>query len=46
LLIGGALLVKTLSEIAYTKTVDATLDALASHLEAHLDCDAMLDAAR
>jgi adenosylcobyric acid synthase len=34
------------SEIGYTATVDETLDALADHLAAHLDLDAMLHAAR
>ena len=34
------------SAIDYHATVEATLDALADHLEAHLDCDAILNAAR
>jgi len=34
------------SEIAYDATVERTLDALAEHCEAHLDLDAMLNAAR
>ncbi len=34
------------SEIAYGATVETTLDALADHCEAHLDCDALLAAAR
>jgi adenosylcobyric acid synthase len=34
------------SAIAYGATVEATLDELADHLEAHLDCDALLKAAR
>lgn len=29
-------------EIAYEQSIDATLDALATHLEAHLDLDALL----
>ncbi len=33
------------SELAYDSTVERTLDALADHLEGHLDCDAMLKAA-
>ena len=31
---------------AYAPTIERTLDELADHLEAHLDCDALLDAAR
>jgi adenosylcobyric acid synthase len=34
------------SELEYETTVERTLDELANHLEAHLDCDAMLDEAR
>ena len=34
------------SELEYETTVESTLDELANHLEAHLDCDAMLDAAQ
>ena len=34
------------SDLAYEPTVEATLDALADHLEAYLDLDAMLAAAR
>ena len=34
------------SAIDYHATVEETLDALADHLEAHLDCDAILKAAR
>jgi len=34
------------SEIEYGPTVERTLDALADHLAAHLDCDALLEAAR
>jgi adenosylcobyric acid synthase len=34
------------SEINYEATVERTLDELASHLEAHLDCEAILKAAR
>src|SRR5271165_1891216 len=34
------------SEIAYEATVERTLDELADHCEAHLDCDAMLGMAR
>jgi adenosylcobyric acid synthase len=34
------------SSIAYETTVEAALDALADHLEAHLDCDGLLAAAR
>ena len=36
----------TTSDLAYDATVEETLDALAEHLEAHLDLDAMLAAAR
>jgi hypothetical protein len=32
--------------LAYEAMVDATLDKLADHLEASLDLDALLDAAR
>jgi adenosylcobyric acid synthase len=32
--------------VAYETEVEATLDALAVHLEAHLDLDAMLGVAR
>jgi adenosylcobyric acid synthase len=38
--------VGAVSELEYEMTVERTLDGLADHLEAHLDCDAMLDAAR
>ena len=34
------------SQAGYAHSVEATLDALADHLEAHLDCAAILDAAR
>jgi adenosylcobyric acid synthase len=34
------------SEIAYEATVERTLDDLADHCEAHLDCEALLAAAR
>jgi adenosylcobyric acid synthase len=34
------------SETNYEATVERTLDELASHLEAHLDCEAILKAAR
>ena len=34
------------SSVAYETTVEATLDALADHFEAHLDCDGLLAAAR
>ena len=34
------------SGLAYEATVEETLDALANHLEKHLDCDAILKAAR
>ncbi len=34
------------SSLAYEATVEATLDALADHLEAQLDCDGMMKAAR
>ena len=34
------------SSLAYDADVDATLDALARHLEEHLDCDAILALAR
>jgi adenosylcobyric acid synthase len=34
------------SEIAYGATIETTLDALADHCEAHLDCDALLAGAR
>jgi len=34
------------SGINYEATVERTLDALADHCEAHLDCDALLAAAR
>jgi adenosylcobyric acid synthase len=32
--------------IDYAATIERTLDALADHCEAHLDCDALLAAAR
>jgi adenosylcobyric acid synthase len=34
------------SEIAYEETIERTLDRLADHCEAHLDCEALLAAAR
>jgi adenosylcobyric acid synthase len=34
------------STLDYDATVERTLDELAAHLETHLDCDAMLNAAR
>ena len=34
------------SDIAYEAAVERTLDDLADHCEAHLDCDALLEAAR
>ncbi len=34
------------SELRYEHDVDATLDALAAHLEAHVDCDRILKLAR
>ena len=34
------------SGLAYETTVERTLDSLADHLEAHLDCDAMLKTAK
>jgi adenosylcobyric acid synthase len=34
------------SGISYEATIEQTLDALADHCEAHLDCDALLAAAR
>ena len=34
------------SEIAYDELVEATLDALAAHLEAHIDLDRLLTLAR
>ena len=36
----------TTSGINYEPTIERTLDALADHCEAHLDCDALLAAAR
>jgi adenosylcobyric acid synthase len=36
----------TTSGIDYEATIERTLDALADHCEAHLDCDALLAAAR
>ena len=36
----------TTSGISYEPTIERTLDALADHCEAHLDCDALLAAAR
>ena len=38
-------LLGTTSGISYEATIEQTLDALADHCEAHLDCDALLDAA-
>jgi adenosylcobyric acid synthase len=34
------------SRLRYEHDVDATLDALAAHLEAHVDCGRILDLAR
>jgi adenosylcobyric acid synthase len=34
------------ADMAYEPTIERTLDALADHCEAHLDCDALLGAAR
>jgi adenosylcobyric acid synthase len=34
------------SAVRYEDEVEATLDALASHMERHIDCDALLDIAR
>ncbi|RFB76396.1 cobyric acid synthase [Methylovirgula sp. 4M-Z18] len=34
------------SDLAYEQSVEATLDALAAHLEAHVDLDALLETAR
>jgi adenosylcobyric acid synthase len=39
-------LLGTTSGISYEATIEQTLDALADHCEAHLDCDAVLAAAR
>jgi adenosylcobyric acid synthase len=39
-------LLGTTSGIDYEATIERTLDALADHCEAHLDCDALLAAAR
>jgi adenosylcobyric acid synthase len=39
-------LLGTTSEIDYEATIEHTLDRLADHCEAHLDCDALLAAAR
>jgi adenosylcobyric acid synthase len=39
-------LLGTTSGISYEATIEQTLDALADHCEAHLDCDALLAAAR
>jgi adenosylcobyric acid synthase len=36
----------TTSGTDYEATIERTLDALADHCEAHLDCDALLAAAR
>ena len=36
----------TTTGISYEPTIERTLDALADHCEAHLDCDALLAAAR
>jgi adenosylcobyric acid synthase len=36
----------TTTEINYEPTIERTLDALADHCEAHVDCDALLAAAR
>jgi adenosylcobyric acid synthase len=36
----------TTTAISYEATIERTLDALADHCEAHLDCDALLAAAR
>ena len=37
---------ETTAGISYEPTIERTLDALADHCEAHLDCDALLGAAR
>jgi adenosylcobyric acid synthase len=34
------------SSLAFETMIDATLDALADHLEAHVDCDGLLKLAR
>ena len=34
------------ASVNYEATIERTLDALADHCEAHLDCDALLAAAR
>jgi adenosylcobyric acid synthase len=39
-------LLGTTSGFRYEATIELTLDALADHCEAHLDCDALLAAAR
>ena len=39
-------LLGTTAEINYEAAVERTLDALADHCEAHLDCDALLVAAQ
>jgi len=39
-------LLGTTSRVDYEATIERTLDELADHLEAHLDCDALLAAAR
>jgi adenosylcobyric acid synthase len=39
-------LLGTTTEINYEATIERTLDALADHCEAHLDCEALLAAAR
>jgi adenosylcobyric acid synthase len=39
-------LLGTTSEVDYEPTIERTLDKLAAHCEAHLDCEAMLAAAR
>ncbi len=36
----------TTTGLSYEATIERTLDALANHCEAHLDCDALLTAAR
>jgi adenosylcobyric acid synthase len=36
----------TTTGLSYEATIERTLDALADHCEAHLDCDALLEAAR
>jgi adenosylcobyric acid synthase len=42
----GALRARAVSGLAYEAQVEVTLDALAAHLEAHLDLDRVLAIAR